>query len=102
MPTAPLRRIPTVQALVDRKACFVLHAPRQSGKTTALLAMAKERRSEKTLQQGLEQLGAYLDRLGEPTGYLLLFDQRALSWDERLFQTDAVAPGGQAVRVFGM
>ena len=36
-----LRRIPSVRGLVDSKAYFVLHAPRQMGKTTALLTMAR-------------------------------------------------------------
>ncbi len=42
----PLRRIPTVRGLVDNKAYFVLRAPRQVGKTTALLTMAQALTSE--------------------------------------------------------
>lgn len=38
----PLRRLPRVRGLVDDKACFILHAPRQSGKSTALSTMAGE------------------------------------------------------------
>src|SRR5437870_734045 len=34
----PLRRLPTVQALIENNAYFVLHAPRQVGKSTALQA----------------------------------------------------------------
>lgn len=37
-----LRRLPDVRRLIDDKLYFVLHAPRQVGKTTALLALAKE------------------------------------------------------------
>ncbi len=37
----PEQRLPGVRGLVDQKAYFVLHAPRQVGKTTALLALAK-------------------------------------------------------------
>ncbi|GMV43071.1 MAG: hypothetical protein AMXMBFR64_47870 [Myxococcales bacterium] len=37
----PLDRIPEARGLVDRGAYFVVHAPRQSGKTTALRALAK-------------------------------------------------------------
>ena len=38
----PLRRwdLPEVLALIDRKKYFLLHAPRQTGKTTCLLALA--------------------------------------------------------------
>ncbi|MCL1876172.1 MAG: ATP-binding protein [Synergistaceae bacterium] len=40
----PLRRInyDEVRILIDQKRYFVLHAPRQTGKTTSLLAMAKK------------------------------------------------------------
>lgn len=37
----PLARIelPEVEAMIDAKRYFVLHAPRQTGKTTSLLAL---------------------------------------------------------------
>jgi hypothetical protein len=35
-------RLPDVLRLVDQQSYFVLHAPRQSGKTTAMLALANE------------------------------------------------------------
>ncbi len=37
-----LRRLPDVRRLVDQQGYFVLHAPRQAGKTTALLTLARE------------------------------------------------------------
>jgi hypothetical protein len=37
-----LARLPDVRRLIDDKLYFVLHAPRQAGKTTALLALAGE------------------------------------------------------------
>jgi len=37
-----LDRLPTVRGLIERRACFDLHAPRQVGKTTALLTLAQE------------------------------------------------------------
>lgn len=37
-----LDRLPGVRRLVDRKQYFVLHAPRQTGKTTALKALVRE------------------------------------------------------------
>lgn len=36
-----LRRLPEVQRLIDQRGYFVVHAPRQVGKTTALLALAQ-------------------------------------------------------------
>ncbi len=38
----PSKRIPEVAGFVAQKHYFVLHAPRQTGKTTALLALAEE------------------------------------------------------------
>lgn len=37
----PDRRLPGIRTLVEQKAYFVLHAPRQVGKTTSLLALAR-------------------------------------------------------------
>jgi len=42
----PGRRLPAVRKLVDDKAYFVLHAPRQSGKTTAMRSLARELTAE--------------------------------------------------------
>src|SRR5580658_763674 len=38
----PLPRLPSVRSLIDRQAYFVLHAPRQVGKTTTLFTLAQE------------------------------------------------------------
>src|SRR5262245_36896013 len=42
----PGRRIPQVRGLVERMSYFVLHAPRQTGKTTSLLGLAAELTAE--------------------------------------------------------
>jgi hypothetical protein len=42
----PMRRLPEVRELIDRRSYFVLHAPRQSGKTTALYTLAAELTAE--------------------------------------------------------
>jgi len=42
----PGRRLPSVRKLIDAKAYFVLHAPRQSGKTTAMRTLAAELTAE--------------------------------------------------------
>jgi hypothetical protein len=39
---APTARLPEVRRLIDEKMYFVLHAPRQVGKTTALLSLGTE------------------------------------------------------------
>ncbi|MDY7225485.1 hypothetical protein [Hyalangium rubrum] len=41
-----LRRLPEVRRLIDQKSYFVVHAPRQVGKTTALLSLARELTTE--------------------------------------------------------
>jgi hypothetical protein len=41
-----LARLPGVRRLIDQKLYFVLHAPRQTGKTTALLSLAQELTAE--------------------------------------------------------
>jgi type II secretory pathway predicted ATPase ExeA len=38
----PTARLPNVQMLIDQKAYFVIHGPRQSGKTTAMLELAQQ------------------------------------------------------------
>jgi len=42
----PRRRLPDVGALIDQKAYFVVHAPRQSGKTTCFHHLARELTAE--------------------------------------------------------
>jgi hypothetical protein len=42
--------------------------------------------NERSLEEGLGQLGGYLERLGCPEGWLVLFDPRpGRSWDERIY-----------------
>jgi type II secretory pathway predicted ATPase ExeA len=38
----PTRRLPTLERLISQRSYFVLHAPRQVGKTTAMLALAQQ------------------------------------------------------------
>jgi len=41
-----MRRLPEVRRLIEQKSYFVVHAPRQVGKTTALLSLARELTTE--------------------------------------------------------
>ncbi|MEO1623270.1 MAG: ATP-binding protein [Cyanobacteria bacterium J06632_3] len=36
-----MARLPQIQQVIHQQGCFVLHAPRQTGKTTAMLSLAK-------------------------------------------------------------
>jgi hypothetical protein len=38
----PLTRLPSLLTLIDQRTYFVIHAPRQTGKTTAMLSLAKQ------------------------------------------------------------
>jgi hypothetical protein len=60
-----LPRLPDVQGLIDEKAYFVLHAPRQSGKTTVIKAAVKKINEEGlyyALYCSLEQLREVTDK----------------------------------------
>ncbi|BAU13012.1 unknown protein [Leptolyngbya sp. NIES-3755] len=40
----PTRRLPNLERLIQQRSYFVIHAPRQTGKTTAMLALAEQLR----------------------------------------------------------
>ncbi|MDR1787744.1 MAG: AAA-like domain-containing protein [Treponema sp.] len=61
----------------------------------------KIRYSSKTLREGIEQLGRYMDTLGCERGWLVLFDQRkGMSWPKKLYARTKKA-GGKVIRVYG-
>jgi len=69
-----LRRLPDVRALVDRQLYFVLHAPRQTGKTTTLTALARELTAEGTYTSALvsmESGSGFLDDVGAAESAIL-------------------------------
>ena len=39
---SPLARLPRLEQLIEQRGYFVVHAPRQTGKTTAMLALAQQ------------------------------------------------------------
>jgi hypothetical protein len=84
---SPLTRLPRVMDLVEQQAYFVIHAPRQIGKTTAMMAIA----------QALTQSGKYTAVLVSVEGGSVLEDdldaaERAIlqSWNEN--GTDRLPP----------
>ena len=90
----PLERfdLAEVLALVRDEAYFVLHAPRQTGKTSALLAL-------RNLLNG----GSTGDFSGADAGHLVIFDMReGRSWEERIAREERTAPDGRQVTVWGM
>lgn len=46
----------------------------------------KLRYSEKTYQEGKQQLAGYMEKLGCPEGWLIVFDRRAtIEWSDKIF-----------------
>ncbi len=39
---SPTSRLPDLEQVIEQRSYFVIHAPRQTGKTTAMLALAKQ------------------------------------------------------------
>ncbi len=65
----------------------------------------KIRRGTYTVEDGKEQLHRYLDRLGLPEGYLIIFDPGKKSWEKKLYYEETTykekkdLPGGTLSKV---
>ena len=55
---------------------------------------------ERTLAEGLEQTWQYLDRVGEGSGHLVIFDRSARPWEEKLYRREDTYRGRQ-ITVWG-
>ncbi len=54
--------------------------------TQRILVEIKVKRSERTLDEGLEQTANYMDLVGDTEGHLVIFNpQKDISWDEKVF-----------------
>lgn len=63
----------------------------------------KLRRGEQTEVEGVAQPSAYLQRLGEPEGFLVIFDRRrGRRWDDKIDLREAAGTGGERLYVFSM
>ena len=57
---------------------------------------------EKTIETGLKQTYAYMDKCGSQEGNLVVFDRReSLSWDEKIFSEQRKFKG-KNITVWGM
>lgn len=64
---SPLERLPEARGLIERRSYFVVHAPRQTGKTTTLMALARQLTAEgkfAALHFSCEEGGAYEEDAG--------------------------------------
>ncbi|WP_200931395.1 AAA family ATPase [Frankia sp. R43] len=78
-----LSRLPEAPGLVDLKAYFVVHAPRQTGKTTALRALAQELTTQgryAALHFSCEAARAAGDDFGAATLGILQWIKEAARW----------------------
>ncbi|MDG4549085.1 MAG: ATP-binding protein [Candidatus Contendobacter sp.] len=51
----------------------------------------------RTLAEGLEQTWQYLDRVGEGSGHLVVFDRGDRSWDEKIYRREETYQGRRIV-----
>ena len=56
-------------------------------------------RGERALEKGKKQLSKYLDKLGLKMGYLVLFDPREKSWEEKIYWTEEEFQGKKIIIV---
>jgi len=57
---------------------------------------------EQTIEEGLAQTWAYMDRCGTDAGHLVIFDREAdKSWDEKIFTREG-SYRGRTIKVWGM
>lgn len=61
----------------------------------------KLRYGSRTEQDGLEQLGAYMDQMGEKEGWLVIFDRESgKAWEDKIYRKTVEIPQGR-VHVLG-
>jgi hypothetical protein len=96
-------RLPPVRGLIEKKLYFVLHAPRQVGKTTSLLTLAQELTREGTYVAALlsMEVGAvFKDNIGEAERAILDEWRGTMDWQlppELIPQPFPEAPTGQRI-----
>lgn len=80
----PLRRLPGILALVEDQSYFVLHAPRQVGKSTALYALAQELTSQgkdAAVLLSMETGEPFPERIGTAEQAILgTWQRKAMHW----------------------
>jgi hypothetical protein len=99
IPLASRLDLDEILNLIRREKYFLLHAPRQTGKTSALLAlmdMLNTSGDYKTLYVNVESAQAARE------GCLIIFDKTpGLKWEEKLY-TDVISYQGEKIPVWGM
>jgi hypothetical protein len=83
------RRLPGAEALIAKQAYFVVHAPRQTGKTTAMKALARRLTSEGRyagLRFSCQNAGVFPDDVGaaEKTVWSMIEESARTAFPEEL------------------
>ncbi|MDG4598153.1 MAG: AAA family ATPase [Candidatus Contendobacter sp.] len=77
----------------------IWHAPGGVQRIVLELKILRKSR-ERTLTEGLEQTWQYLDRLGEGSGHLVIFDRGDRPWDEKIYRREEIHRG-RPITVWG-
>ncbi len=101
----PERRLTDARRLVEQGLFFVLHAARQTGKTTLLNALARALRQEGRFTALVDSV-EYLRRVTDPReGNLSLLHSLRVTAVRaqipQLFTREAEGPSGKRIHVFG-
>lgn len=107
----PEQRLVTLKSmleLIEDKRYFLLHAPRQTGKTTQMISLAKRIHAmgdyiinrPKALERGKDQLVLYLNQLSLESGFLLLFTKGAQEESDELGRQEVLEHQGKTLRIF--
>ena len=84
----PLRRFPGIERLVAQRGYFVIHAPRQTGKPTAMLALAEQLTASgdyTAMMVSAEVVAAFVDGVGASEEVML---NMRLRWNLSIFSTN--------------
>lgn len=114
----PEERLPELVTLIDHEAYFVVHAPRQTGKTTTLRALVQRltaegryaalhfscemgRPFEDDVEAASKAVWSAIDRLGLEEGVLVVFDCRtaAEAIEDRTRLEEGRSPSGRRITV---
>lgn len=70
-------------------------------KTQEFALELKIKRDKYTIEEGKEQLSGYLDRLGLPEGYLVIFDPGKKKWEKKIYYKE-IAHNNKKIVMVGM
>ncbi|MBE2199917.1 MAG: ATP-binding protein [Anaerolinea sp.] len=96
-------RVEREYGLGRQRTDLALFWPYDRGVQTAVIELKLWRKSRgQTIEQGLGQTAAYMDKIGTTDGHLVIFDRRPeISWEEKIFRAE-MAHEGKRIVVWGM